>query len=154
MSMLGNINARLPATKNKVDILSSHRVVHAEAEEAQPSSSRDTAGRGRPATVTQNDQDDIFGTEEQVCARITEHLRDTLRAYLPTIDDESDADNRASAPPSKKPKGTSGEKSNGALETLRTSNTTVVIQITWPMRGYTLHQISQLSTKSSAAWLS
>ena len=88
MSILGNINARISATKNKVDKLSSHRVVLRKEEDPQPSSSPDITGRGHPTTATQDDQDDVLGIEDQVHARITEHLRGAPAAYLPTTDDE------------------------------------------------------------------
>ena len=123
MSMLLNINARLSATENKVDNLSSQRDVPGEVEEPQPSSSWEITAKGCPAIATQDDQDDVLGIEEQVHARITEHLRRALATYLPTTNDESGADNEALALPSKKPKGTSGK--------LRRADTKVVNQITW-----------------------
>ena len=106
--MLGNINARNSANKDKVDKVTSLRVGLG-LEEVQPSSSQDTAGRRPPTAATQDDQDNLHGIVEQVHARITEHLKGVPDTYLPTTDDESDANNEAPALPKKKPKGTWGK---------------------------------------------
>ena len=80
-----------------MDNIISHRVVPGLAEETQPSSSRDTKGRGRPTSATHDDPGALQGREEQVHARIMDHLREVSAAFLPTMDEESGTDDEALA---------------------------------------------------------
>ena len=64
-------------------------------------------------------------TEEQVRARIADRLRGTPDAYLLTTDEDSGQDKPTQASERRRSKGVSGK--------LRTADTTVIHQVTWPI---------------------
>ena len=71
-----------------------------------------------------DDQAQFNAMEEQVYRRVAKYFRGALPVYLPTIDEDTGADDEAPAQHRKKHKGTSSK--------LRTADTTVVNQVAWP----------------------
>ena len=96
MSLLA-LNDRLSANEERVDNITSHRVVPELVEDTQPGSSRSAERRGRPTSAPHQSQHALHEIEEQVHVRITDHLIGVPTAFLPTMDDESGADYEALA---------------------------------------------------------
>ena len=74
MSVLSDTSARLSLNEEKVDNLTSHWVVHRQADEPELSTSRGTERRGWPTSTTQYSCDALHMVD-QVHARMTSHLR-------------------------------------------------------------------------------
>ena len=124
MKMLGNITTKHAAHEVRMDDIASRMVVPGDMADAQPGPSHEATKEDHPRLTVPDDQDQFHGIEEQVCCRVSEHLRRSLPTYLPTTDDDSGAENEVPTQPRKKDKGTLGK--------LRTADTTVINQVTWP----------------------
>ena len=98
----------------------------ASAEDAQSCSSR-----RKPTLATSCHLDALQGMDNQVHARIADHLRGVPAASFSIMNDESDPDDVAQAQVRRKPKGMSGR--------LRMADTIVMLQVIWPYKVIYTH---------------